>query len=65
MYESVKAGRGVFEESLDTLSDGTGGLDKNSVACSLWCVLYYIHFEFERYALFPIFLHVDYFSYVC
>nr|XP_034318045.1 L-threonine dehydratase biosynthetic IlvA [Crassostrea gigas] len=32
MYESVKAGRGVFKESLDTLSDGTsGGVDKNSI----------------------------------
>uniref|UniRef100_K1QRH3 L-serine deaminase n=1 Tax=Magallana gigas TaxID=29159 RepID=K1QRH3_MAGGI len=32
MYESVKAGRVVFEESLDTLSDGTsGGVDKNSI----------------------------------
>lgn len=41
MYESVKAGRIVFEESLDTLSDGTsGGVEENSVTFSSLCVLY-------------------------
>lgn len=41
MYGSVKAGRIVFEESLDTLSDGTsGGVEENSVTFSSLCVLY-------------------------
>lgn len=41
MYESVKAGRIVFEESLDTLSDGTsGGVEENSATFSSLCVLY-------------------------
>ena len=32
MYESIKAGKIVFEETLDTLSDGTaGGVEENSV----------------------------------
>ena len=32
MYESVKAGKIVFEESKDTLSDGTaGGIEENAV----------------------------------
>lgn len=36
MYESVKAGRIVLEESLDTLSEGTaGGVEENSVGFSL------------------------------
>ena len=33
MYESVQAGRIVFEESADTLSDGTaGGVEENAVS---------------------------------
>ncbi|XP_062610988.1 L-threonine ammonia-lyase-like [Saccostrea cucullata] len=36
MYESVKAGRIVFEESLDTLSEGTaGGVEENSITFPL------------------------------
>ena len=32
MYESVKVGRIVFEESADTLSDGTaGGVEEDAV----------------------------------
>ena len=34
MYESVKAGKIVFEESLDTLSEGTaGGIEEETVSC--------------------------------
>ena len=33
MYESVKAGKIVFEESKETLSDGTaGGIEENAVS---------------------------------
>ena len=36
MYESIRAGKIIFEESLDTLSDGTaGGLEENSVTFEL------------------------------
>ena len=36
MYESIKAGKIIFEESLDTLSDGTaGGVEENSVTFEL------------------------------
>ena len=36
MYESIKAGHIIFEESLDTLSDGTaGGIEENSVTFEL------------------------------
>ncbi|XP_048737088.1 L-threonine dehydratase catabolic TdcB-like isoform X2 [Ostrea edulis] len=40
MYESVRAGRVVFEESLDTLSEGTaGGLEDNSITLPI-CAQY-------------------------
>ena len=40
MYESVKAGKIVFEESTDTLSDGTaGGIEENAV-CYVYCLLH-------------------------
>ena len=33
MFECVKAGKIIFEESLDTLSDGTAGaVEENSVS---------------------------------
>jgi threonine dehydratase len=36
MYESVRAGKIVFEESLDTLSEGTtGGVVENSVSVNI------------------------------
>lgn len=43
MYESIKAGRIIFEESGDTLSDGTsGGIEENSVTFEL-CRSYVDH----------------------
>lgn len=37
MYESIKAGSIIFEESGDTLSDGTsGGIEENSVSIIKW-----------------------------
>ena len=36
MYESIKVGKIVFEESLETLSDGTsGGLEDGTVSMSI------------------------------
>ena len=36
MFESVKSGKIVFEESLETLSDGTaGGVEEDSVRYDL------------------------------
>ena len=37
MHESVKAGKVIFEESKDTLSDGTvGGLEEDTVGYAKW-----------------------------
>lgn len=60
MYESVRAGKIVFEKSLDTLSEGTsGGIEENSVLLCIFCYekiicvsVYFIHCYFPFVLLF-------------
>ena len=69
MYESVRAGKIVFEKSLNTLSEGTsGGIEENSVVLYIVCYekiicvsIYFIHCYFP----FVLFFTADNIPIVC